>query len=470
VSAPEIRYARSGDAAIAYAVTGSGPLDLVFIPGGFQHLGLWWENERAAFGRRLSAITRLIQFDKRGTGLSDRGRGDSLETRMDDIRAVMDAAGSTRAVVFAVHDTAPLALLFAATFPERVAGLVLWHPASAFVRVPDQPWLPTRAEYEGWIEEQARRWGEHDYWDEMLQAIAPSLTTREERMAFARVLRFSVSPGDARAFGRTNMDIDVRHVLPAVAAPTLVLARESWGEEITRSRYHAERIPNARLNLVAGADRIPSVGDHAAVVAAVAGFLDEVQQSPPAEPERVLATVLFTDIVGSTERAAELGDAAWRNLLRSHHGLVRRELARYRGREMDTAGDGFFATFDGPARAIRCACAVRDAVRELDLEIRAGLHAGECEFLDGKAAGIAVSIGARVASTARGGEVLVSSTVRDLVAGSGIAFDERGEASLKGVPGEWRLFASPPRASPAARARGARGPGPSRAARGSPRR
>ncbi len=442
MDAPEIRYARSGEAAIAYAVTGSGPPDLVFIPGGFQHLGLWWDNEpRADLGRRLSEIARLIQFDKRGTGLSDRGRGDSLETRMDDIRAVMDAADSARAIVFAVHDTAPLAFLFAATFPERVAGLVLWHPSSAFVRVPDQPWLPTRAEYESWYEEQARRWGDPEYWDGLLRTIAPSLRTAEERADFARVLRFSVTPGDARAFARTNMEIDVRHVLPAVAAPALVLARESWGEEVARSRYHAERLPNGRLGLVGGVDRIPSVGDHAAVVGTVAAFLDEVEASAPAEPERVLATVLFTDIVGSTERAAELGDAAWSSLLRSHHGLVRRELARYRGREMDTAGDGFFATFDGPARAIRCACAVRDAVQELGLEIRAGLHAGECELLDGKAAGIAVSIGARVASTAMAGEVLVSSTVRDLVAGSGIAFDERGETALKGVPGEWRLFA-----------------------------
>lgn len=441
MDAPDIRYARSGEASIAYAVTGTGPPDLVFIPGGFQHLELWWENKpRAELGRRLSEIARLIQFDKRGTGLSDRIRGDSLETRMDDIRAVMDAAGSERAVVFAVHDTAPLALLFAATFPERVSGLVLWHPASAFVRVPDQPWLPTRPEYEAWVDEQSRRWGEADYWDEVLCRIAPSLATREERLDFGRVLRLSVTPGDARSFGRTNMEIDVRHVLPTIQTPTLVLAREGWTSELAGARYHAERIPHARLVVLPGPDRIPSVGDHARTVAELSAFIEQLDDEP-AEPERVLATVMFTDIVGSTERAAELGDAAWSSLLRSHHGLVRRELARYRGREMDTAGDGFFATFDGPARAIRCACAVRDAVRDLGLEIRAGLHAGECELLDGKAAGIAVSIGARVASKAEAGEVLVSSTVRDLVAGSGIAFDERGIAPLKGIPGEWRLYA-----------------------------
>lgn len=444
---PDVRYARSGDASIAYAVRGAGPVDLVFIPGGFQHLALWWESEpRAKLGRGLAAIARLIQFDKRGTGLSDRsGRPASLETRMDDIGAIMDAAGSERAIVFAVHDTAPLALLYAATFPERVVGLALWQPRSAFVRTRDQPWLPTRPDYEAWCAEQARRWGEHDYWDRQLEQIAPSLADREERLAFARAMRLSVSPGDALAFGMTNAEIDVRHILTAIRVPTLVLTRESGGErELVSGRYHADLIPTARLATIPGLDFIPSVGDPSPLLAELALFIEEVREVERAEPERVVATVLFTDIVGSTQRAAELGDAAWRELLREHHRLVRRELARYRGRELDTAGDGFFATFDGPARAIRCACAVRDAVRELGLEIRAGLHAGECELLDGKAAGIAVSIGARVASKAETGEVLVSSTVRDLVAGSGIAFVERGAAELKGVPGEWRLYAVSP--------------------------
>lgn len=443
MDAPEIRYAKSGDASIAYAVMGGGPVDLVFIPGGFQHLELWWEDEpRARLGRALAEHARLIQLDKRGTGLSDRGGPvASLETRMDDIRAVMDAAGSERAVVFAVADTAPLALLLAATFPDRVAGLVLWHPQSAFVRTADQPWLPTRGEYEAWFGEQVRRWGEHDYWDGLLQRNAPSLASRAERLSFARVLRLSVSPGDARAFAQLNGEIDVRHVLPTIRVPTLVLAKESWESELVSARYHAERIPTARLAVLPGPDRIPPVGDPVPLIAELAPFLEEVREVLPTEVDRVLATVLFTDIVGSTRRAAELGDSAWRELLRSHHRVVRRELARYRGREMDTAGDGFFATFDGPARAIRCACAVREAVGGLGLQIRAGLHAGECELLDGKAAGIAVSIGARVASQADTGEVLVSSTVRDLVAGSGIAFEDRGSAGLKGVPGEWRLFA-----------------------------
>lgn len=439
---PEARYARSGDASIAYTVVGHGPADLVFVPGGFQHVELWWESEpRARLGRALAEIARLIQFDKRGTGLSDRGGPPpTLETRMDDIRAVMDAAGSERAVVFAVHDTAPLALLYAATHPDRVAGLVLWQPRSAFVRTPDQPWLPTRAEYEEWASEQARRWGDPDYWDAMLVDYAPSLRTREERLSFARVLRLSVSPGDALAFASLNAEIDVRHVLSTVRVPTLVVAQDAMDRSIEAARYHAERIPTARFVELPGKDFIPSVGDPRPLVAEVAALLDSVQDAPLPEEERVLATVLFTDIVDSTRRAAELGDAAWRDLLRRHHSLVRRELARHRGSEMDTAGDGFFATFDGPARAIRCACAVRDAVRDLGIEIRAGLHAGECELVDGKAAGIAVSIGARVAAAAQDGEVLVSSTVRDLVAGSGIVFDDRGAAELKGVPGEWRLY------------------------------
>jgi class 3 adenylate cyclase len=441
VEAPDIRYARSGDASIAYAVSGEGP-DLVFIPGAYQHLELWWEDRpRAEFGRRLGEFARLIQFDRRGTGMSDRIHGATLETRMDDIRAVMDAAGSERAVVFALYDAAPLAMLYAATYPERLAGLVLWNPRSAFVRTPDQPWLPSRSEYESFFGEQARRWGDADYWDEAVGWVAASLRTRAERLAFARVLRLSVTPGDVRELAEINMETDVRHVLPVIRTPTLVMTHDGDEADIVKARYHAERIPGARLLVVPGVDWVPMTGDHGPLAAELRAFIDEVRDAPPLEPERVLATVMFTDIVGSTERAAELGDAAWSSLLRSHHTLVRRELARYRGREMDTAGDGFYATFDGPARAIRCACAVRDAVRELGLEIRAGLHAGECELLDGKAAGIAVSIGARVASSAEPGEVLVSSTVRDLVAGSGIAFDDRGSTALKGVPGEWRLFA-----------------------------
>jgi class 3 adenylate cyclase len=441
VEAPGIRYARSGEASIAYAVSGEGP-DLVFIPGAYQHLELWWDNRpRAELGRRLGEFTRLIQFDRRGTGMSDRIRGASLETRMDDIRAVMDAAGSERAVVFALYDAAPLAMLYAATYPERLAGLALWNPRSAFVRTPDQPWLPSRSEYEAFFDEQARRWGDADYWDESIGRVAASLRTRSERLDFARVLRLSVTPGDVRELAAINVETDVRHVLPVIRTPTLVMTHDGEEADLVNARYHAERIPSARLLVVPGVDWVPMTGDHEPLVAELRAFVEALRDATPPEPERVLATVMFTDIVGSTERAAELGDAAWSSLLRSHHTLVRRELARYRGSEMDTAGDGFFATFDGPARAIRCACAVRDGVRELGLEIRAGLHAGECELLDGKAAGIAVSIGARVASSAEPGEVLVSSTVRDLVAGSGIGFDERGIATLKGVPGDWRLYA-----------------------------
>jgi class 3 adenylate cyclase len=333
-----------------------------------------------------------------------------------------------------------LVLLFAATFPERVLGLVLWGPKVTFTRKPDMPWLPSQEEWEQRVADEVRRVAEPRRWQEHLRRMAPSLT-EEEREEFGRVLRLSTSPGDAAAFWRVLGQTDVRHVLSTVRVPTLVVVRAGLEPDLREARYVADRIPTARLALVPGRDLIPIVGDIEPLVAELQRFAADVMSAPPEEPDRVLATVLFTDIVGSTARAAELGDASWRALLGDHHTRVRRELARFRGRELDTAGDGFFATFDGPARAIRCACAVRESVRELGLEIRAGLHAGECELLDGKATGIAVSLGARVAGLAEPGEVLVSSTVKDLVAGSGISFDDRGTTELKGIPGEWRLYA-----------------------------
>jgi class 3 adenylate cyclase len=301
------------------------------------------------------------------------------------------------------------------------------------------PWLPTPAEFARDTEQAERGSAEPGAWERRLEVSAPSLTA-EERREFARVLRLSTSPGDQAAYWRMLAETDVRHVLPTIRVPTLVLAR-TGGTEPEDPRYVAERIATARLAMLPGRDVPPAVGEQDPIFAELRPFLEEVREAPPEEPDRVLATVLFTDIVGSTARSAELGDAAWRELLGQHHSRVRRELARFRGREVDTAGDGFFATFDGPARAIRCACAVRESVRELGLEIRAGLHAGECELLDGKVTGIAVSLGARVAGQAAPGEILVSSTVRDLVAGSGLSFDDRGAAELKGVPGEWRLYA-----------------------------
>jgi class 3 adenylate cyclase len=310
------------------------------------------------------------------------------------------------------------------------------------VRSPELPWLPTRAEREREIEELARRWGNREAAAEQFGRGSPS-ATEEERRGFARVIRLSVSPGSAAAYLRMNLDVDIRDVLPLIRVPTLVMQRtEIEPLDIRNGRYLAEHIPGARLVELPGRDFAPQLGDPDRFFAELKSFLKEVVEGEAweAEPDRVLATVLFTDIVDSTARAAELGDRAWRQLLQKHHEAVRSQLARFRGTEMDTAGDGFFATFDGPARAIRCAFAIREGIRELDLDVRAGLHSGECELVDGKAGGIAVHIGARVASLAGPGEVLVSSTVKDLVAGSGIEFEDRGEHQLKGISEPWHLF------------------------------
>ena len=440
VDIPETRYARSGDAYIAYQVVGEGPVDLLFLPHFFHHLELWWEDPyRIEFTRRLAEFARVILIDKRGTGLSDRTGGvPAFDVQLDDVRAVLDAAGSEQAVIWASGDAAPMVVLFTATFPQRVHGLVLWNPYPSFVRNPDMPWLMSREEFQEAVAETAGALEDAD--GTFLCEVAPSLTA-DERRTYWRVCRLGTSPGDHLAFTRVLADTDVRHVLPAIRVPTLVLSNDSLGDLHPLTRYVAEKIPTARLSILPEGARVLFLGETEPTIAEVRSFVQELRDAPPEEPDRVLATVLFTDIVGSTARAAELGDAAWRELLRDHHARVRRELARFRGREVDTAGDGFFATFDGPARAIRCACAVRDSVRDLGIEIRVGLHAGECELLDAKVTGIAVSLGARVSANAAPGEVLVSSTVKDLVAGSGISFADRGAAELKGVPGKWRLYA-----------------------------
>jgi class 3 adenylate cyclase/pimeloyl-ACP methyl ester carboxylesterase len=445
---PETLYARSGDVSIAYQVVGEGPLDVVWIPSMGHHVELAWESPaHARFLGRLADISRLIVFDKRGTGMSDRPSGpETLEVRMDDIRAVMDAASSERAVLFALGEGGPLAVLFSATYPERTSGLVLLNSTPRFVRAPDLPWLPTQADTERRIEESARRWGEQPFQDEMVGRNNPS-APGEELSAVTRVFRLSVSPGAAAAYLRMNLDVDVRDVLPHVRVPTLVLGRTGVGESswanVRSSRYLAERIPAARLVEMPGEDFGAVFGDQHRLFTELERFLVEAEQGKAAdiEPDRVLATVLFTDIVDSTARAAELGDRAWRDLLVRHHEAVRTQLVRFRGKVVDTAGDGFFASFDGPARAIRCGCAIAETMPELGLQVRVGLHTGECELIEGKVTGIAVHTGARVAASAKPGEVLVSSTVKDLVAGSGIGFRERGEHRLKGVPGEWRLYA-----------------------------
>jgi pimeloyl-ACP methyl ester carboxylesterase len=437
VRAPETHYAKSGDVNIAYQVVGDGPLDLVVVPGFVSHLENDWDEPRSAqFLERLASFSRLIRFDKRGTGLSDRpGELPDLETRMDDVRAVIDAVGSERAALFGYSEGGPLCCLFAATYPDRTTALVLYGTyAKRADPDDDYPWAATWEQREAYADEVEREWGvESD-----LGTMAPNADAALTAWWRARA-RASASPGAARALILMNSRMDVRNVLPTIQVPTLVLHRS--GDRDSRpeeGRYIADRIPSARFVELAGEDHIPWI-DADQIVDEVEEFLTGVRRGP--EPDRVLATVLLTDIVGSSERAADLGDRRWRDLLEAHHALVRGELARWRGIEVDTAGDGFLATFDGPARAIRCACGIRDGLHALGLEIRAGLHTGECEIIGGKVGGIAVHTAARVAAQAASGEVLVSGTVRDLIAGSGIELEDRGVHTLKGIPGEWPLLA-----------------------------
>ena len=442
VEQPETRYARSGDVSIAYQVIGDGPFDVVYIPPFVSHVELAWRvPPLAAHFRRLASFCRLIRLDKRGTGMSDRVSGaPTLETRMDDVRAVMDAVGSERAALLGVSEGGAMSILFAATYPERVWALVLVGANARYRWAPDYPW--------GWeesadLDEIRERWASREHALSYARAIAPSLPEPELEAA-GELIRQSASPGAAAELMRMNAQIDVRHALPAVRVPTLVVNRDQEGEFAVRgSRYLAEHIPGAVHAEVPGVDHAHFAGDAERSDGAIEDFLRDAweRSSEESEPDRMLATVLFTDIVGSSEKVVTLGDRGWRELLERHHELVRRQLARFRGLEVDTAGDGFFASFDGPARAIRCACAIVEGVRELGMEVRAGLHTGECELANGKVAGIAVHTGARVAGFAQPGEVLVSSTVKDLVAGSGLAFEDRGTHELKGIPGEWRLFA-----------------------------
>jgi class 3 adenylate cyclase len=435
---PETRYARSGDLNIAYQVFGAGALDLVYVPGWVSHIEEAWDDpEHAAMLRRLGSFARVIIFDKRGTGLSDRvpiERLPTLEERMDDVRAVMDAAGSRRAAVFGASEGGNMSLLFAATYPDRTTALVTFGIFAKRVWSEDYPWAPRPAERTAEIESVEREWGHID-----LSGIAPGASA-ETSERLSRYMRHSASPGAAAALLRMNTQIDVRDVLPTIRVPTLMLQRVGDRDvHIDEARWIASRIPGARLVELSGDVHVPWLGETEAFLGEIEEFLTGVR--PTHVPDRVLATVVFTDLVGSTETAVGLGDEQWGELLTRHHELVRRELAHHRGIEVDTAGDGFMARFDGPARAIRCACAIVEGVRtELGLDVRAGIHTGECELVGEKVAGIAVHTGARVAALARPGEVVVSSTVRDLVAGSGIDFTDRGRAELKGVPGEWQLW------------------------------
>lgn len=433
---PEIHYTQSGDVSIAYAVNGDGPIDIVFVHGFISNLEVEWEDPgHVDFFTNIAAAGRVIRFDRRGAGLSDRLRDvPTLETRMDDLRAVMDAAGAPRGVLVATFEAASMAMLFAATYPERVAGLVLFYPLAKGVWAPEYPFAPTEEDYRHEFENIRDHWGQTEQATSFLREAAPSVGDDPQVVAWVRrMFRQGASPGAALALRRMVMSVDVRDVLPSIRVPTLIVHTSSKAAE---SVWIAARIPGARRLELEGADRI--FWKAGGFPDAIVDFARTAWGEP--EPDTLLATVLFTDIVGSTARAAELGDRAWRDLAARHHALVRSQLDRYRGREFDTAGDGFFATFDGPIRAIRCAVAARSAVRDLGLEIRAGLHTGECEMIGEKPGGIAVNIGARVAAKAEPGEVLVSRTVKDLVAGAGIEFESRGTHSLKGVPGEWQLF------------------------------
>ena len=430
----EVRYARNGGVAIAYQVVGDGDIDLVYVPDFVSNIACGWDYPPwRDFYMRLSQSFRLILFDKRGTGISDHGgQFAALETRMEDLHAVLDAAESANPVVFGAHEGGGTAVLFAATYPERTRALVLFH---AQAKSDD-------AGTDAALQELARlrdNWGTQEYADELLADGCPSLAGDEEsRRWFANSLRVGASPAVAYALNRAFFETDLRDVLPAVHVPTLLLYRSVWEAETMEV---ASRLPEARTMRVSGTDYFgiflsPDIADE------IERFVGD--ERAPEMPESVLATVMFTDIVGSTEHVAKLGDRAWRDLLANHHAIVRRELSRFRGQERDTAGDGFFATFDGPARAIRAAETIVDGVRTIGLEARIGIHVGECEIHDGKVAGLAVAIGARVAAKADPSEVLVSQTVRDLVAGTGIEFTDRATHELKGIPGIWQLFALTP--------------------------
>jgi DNA-binding SARP family transcriptional activator/class 3 adenylate cyclase len=438
----DVAYARSGDIRIAYQVVGDGPVDLVLVHGWVCTFQPAWEYLKlAAFYRRLASMGRLILFDKRGTGLSDRvspERLPDLETRMDDVRAVLDSVGSKRAVVLGISEGGSMSTLFAATHPERTLSLVLMGAFPRMMWAPDYP--------AGLSDEDFRKRLvsiEADDWasavtKEWLARVGPDILREPAAVRWytSYVLR-GASPGANKAIRLMNEKIDIRDVLPTISVPTLVLSRE---DEYFRkaSRFMGEHIPGARSVELPGNDHLPWEGDREGLLDEIDRFLSDVREE--AEPDRVLATLLFTDLVGSTAKAAELGDRAWQDLLTRHHRLVRAQLARFRGREVDMAGDGVFATFDGPARAVRCASAIADGLKALGLEVRAGVHTGEIEQANGNVRGIAVHIAARIAAAARPGEVVVSSTVKDIVAGSGLAFEERGERELDGVPGSWRLF------------------------------
>jgi class 3 adenylate cyclase len=442
MNVPDVQYARSGDVHVAYQVLGEGPVDLVFVRGHMADLATAWQQPLlASLFERLASFSRLILLEKRGMGLSDRVREvPTLEARMDDVRAVMDAAASEQAVFFAGYEGARVILLFAATYPERAAALALINPTARSVPAPGHPWGRTDEQWREHLHEVRERWGSNEYFADMLRRQNPSVADDPAFQEwYLSYLRHSLSPGAAVTYYRMLRDADVTNVLPSIRVPTVIFRGAREPEAVS---YVAERIPGARVvDLPRFVDVFTWIDPEADTV--VRRELESLVASVgrPKEPDRVLASILFVDVVGSTELAAELGDARWRELVGRFQATVRSELSRFRGREVDTAGDGFLASFDGPARAIRSAVAIRHALSGFGLEVRAGVHTGECEVIGEKPGGIAVHIGARVAALAAAGEILASGTVKDLVAGSGIEFEERGTHVLKGVPGEWPLYA-----------------------------
>jgi len=440
MATPVTRYAKSGTVHIAYQVFGGGQIDLVFVPGFISHIENYWDHpDTARWLLRLASFARVIMFDKRGTGLSDPVSGaPTLEERIDDLRAVMEAAGSRQAVVIGVSEGVPMSILFAATHPEMVSALVLYGGMARSTWAPDYPWAtPTEALLESMGELLP-----HLYDGAVLEVMAPSLADDPQaRQMFARFQRYAASPAMLQQNMLMFLDIDVRAVLPTIDVPTLVIHRR--GDMTVNRRaaeWMADQISGARYVELPGNDHLPFAGDADAILDEIEEFLTGVRRET--EIDRILATVMFTDIVDSTKQASAMGDRAWRDLLDAQNVVLRRELARFRGKEIKTLGDGMLATFDGPARAIRCALDMTEAVRALGISVRVGLHTGEVELVgDDDVAGIAVHIAARVGALAGTDEVLVSGTVKDLVAGSGITFSERGEHVLKGIPDQWRLFA-----------------------------
>ena len=436
----DTRYAKSGELSIAYQEFGTSELKLVLIPGWASNVeNIWTVPEFEAFADRLAQFARVILLDRRGTGLSDPvPNPPTLEERMDDVRAVIDAAGWQRAVIWGISEGGPMAMMFAATYPDRVQALVLYGTFARFSRAADYPHGFPPEFTERWLSALDRSWGT----GELSRSFAPSLAGDPQEMRLlARLERMAMSPGTARKQFRMLAQLDVRRVLPAIRVPTLILHRT--GDKpvrVANGRYLAEHISGAKFVELPGSDHMAWVGDVGALLGEVRQFLTGERAAP--EVDRILTTILFCDIVDSTQRATEIGDHEWKRLLLRFYDLADNKLNHFRGRKLDTAGDGLFAAFDGPARAVRCGASLIESARDLRLQLRVGVHTGECEVLGDKYSGIAVHLGARVAAAASPGQLLVTSTVKDLVVGSGIQFEDVGPRSLKGVSETWHLFSA----------------------------